>query len=173
MITFTPWLILFVFLTFPIIARLISYKSSIFTIILELLLVFIWVVSSYIQGAYLFYHANKGDKESMFQYSRWVENHNERIGSLVLWPVPTDTLHGFNCLEKAAAMSHPEATYALGVRLKYGTHVPRPTNWQGPSGNHFPQPDLGQHYIDLSKQLGYEPDVDEQLYYRKEYRKKY
>jgi hypothetical protein len=28
--------------------------------------------------------------------------------------------------------------YALGVRLKYGDHVPKPPGWTGAAGNVFP-----------------------------------
>jgi hypothetical protein len=35
-------------------------------------------------------------------------------------------------LEKAAAQDYPPAVWLVGVRLKYGLHVPRPPNWNGP-----------------------------------------
>jgi hypothetical protein len=62
------------------------------------------------------------------------------------------------------------ALYTLGVRLKYGHHVPEPANWKGPAGNVFPRPDKGQPLIDRARRLGYRPPGREEWHYMEVYR---
>jgi hypothetical protein len=59
-----------------------------------------------------------------------------------------------------------------GVRLKYGEHVPKSSGWTGAGGNHFPQPELGQKFIDEALASGFRPlpGVDEEVYYWHVYR---
>jgi hypothetical protein len=57
------------------------------------------------------------------------------------------------------------------VRLKYGDHVPRPPDWDGPGGNHFPQPQRGQLLIDKALRLGYQPTIKEEYFYWQQYRR--
>ena len=95
----------------------------------------------------------------------------DQIGEFVLWPFSPDVLGGYALLKKAAALDYPPAVYAVGVRLKHGDHVPRPPSWNGPAGNHFPQPERGQVLIDKAIQLGYEPSIKEEHFYWQQYRK--
>jgi hypothetical protein len=82
-------------------------------------------------------------------------------------------LGGYAWLEKAAAVDYPPAVYAKGVRLKFGQHVPRPADWEEPpGGNVFPQPERGQALIDKAIRLGYQPTIDEDYFYWRQYRKR-
>jgi hypothetical protein len=125
-------------------------------------LIFLW---SYVPGWILMAKANQGDAEAQYELARWYENHPEVIQQYLLWPCEPDVLTGYAWLEKAAKQDYPPALYALGVRLKYGIHVPRPNNWNGPDGNVFPQPERGQPYIDEALRLGFKPSVREEGYY--------
>ena len=133
-----------------------------------LLLLFFWV---YVPGCMLMLKTNRGDPAAMYELARWTENHDDQIGEFILWPVASDVLGGYEWLEKAAALDYPPAVYAVGVRLKHGYHVPRPSGWSGPSGNHFPQMKRGQALIDRAIQLGYQPTIKEELFYWQQYRK--
>ncbi len=133
-----------------------------------LLLLFLWV---YVPGWGLMWRANRGDPAAMYELARWTENHDELIGAFILWPVSPDVLGGYAWVEKAAARDYPPAVYAVGVRLKYGDHVPRPPDWNGPAGNHFPQPERGQALIDKAITLGYQPSTKEEYFYWHQYRK--
>jgi TPR repeat protein len=132
-----------------------------------LVLFLLWV---YAPGWALMWSAHRGDPAAMYELARWSENHDARVGRVVLWPCQPDVLGGYAWLERAAALDHPPAVYAVGVRLKYGDHVPRPPGWAGPDGNHFPQPERGQALIDKALELGFEPPVDEQSFYWQHYR---
>jgi hypothetical protein len=91
---------------------------------------------------------------------------------MILWPCEPDVLGGFAWLEAAATQDYPPAAYLVGVRLKHGEHVPRPPDWKGPSGNHFPQPEKGQELIDRALKLGFVPPPgDEASYYMRAYRR--
>lgn len=136
--------------------------------VLILLLLFLWV---YVPGCVLMCKANRGDRAAMYELARWTEKHDEQIGELVLWPFSPDVLGGYAWLQKAAALDYPPAVYAMGVRLKHGDHVPRPADWNGPGGNHFPQPEKGQVLIDKAVRLGYRPAIKEEYFYWQQYRR--
>ncbi len=133
-----------------------------------LVLLFLWV---YVPGWVLMVKADRGDAAAMYELARWTENHDEQVGAFVLWPVSPDVLGGYAWLEKAAALDYPPAVYAVGVRLKHGDHVPQPRDWNGPAGNHFPQPARGQTLIDKALRLGYQPTIEEEYFYWQQYRK--
>lgn len=135
-----------------------------------LLMLLLWV---YVPGWVLMVHAYEGDAKSQYKLAKWCENHSEEMGGLILWPIEPDVLGGYAWLEEAARQDYPPALYAVGVRLKYGLHVPRPANWKGPAGNVFEQPEKGQPYIDKAISLGYKPQVDEQYFYWHVYRGMY
>ena len=124
----------------------------------------------YIPGWILMVKARGGNPQTQYQLARWYEDHCEAIQYWLLWPCQPDVLSGYAWLEKAAQQDYPVAVYTLGVRLKYGHHVPRPPNWTGPAGNVFPQPARGQALIDRALQLGYRPPTTEELHYMKVYR---
>jgi hypothetical protein len=124
----------------------------------------------YIPGWMLMIKARGGNPEIQYELDRWHENHCGAIQDWLLWPCEPDVLTGYAWLEKAAQQDYPPAVYTLGVRLKYGVHVPQPANWTGPAGNVFPQPARGQALIDRALQLGYMPQTDEEFHYMKVYR---
>jgi hypothetical protein len=133
------------------------------------LLFFLWV---YVPGWVLMLQAKRGDPAAMYELARWTEKHDEQIGAVVLWPDLPDVLGGYAWLERAAALDYPPAVYAVGVRLKYGQHVPRPADWpSNHSGNYFPQPERGQELIDKALRLGYQPTIEERYFYWQQYRK--
>ncbi|MFN9718969.1 MAG: hypothetical protein ACK58L_09770, partial [Planctomycetota bacterium] len=132
------------------------------------LLLLLWV---YVPGWSLMWKANRGEPAAMYDLARWTETHDEQIKEFILWPISPDVLGGYAWLERAAALDYPPAVYAVGVRLKYGDHVPRPPGWNGPAGNHFPQPERGQVLIDKAIQFGYEPSINEEYFYWQQYRK--
>lgn len=123
---------------------------------------FLWV---YVPGWILMAKVRHGDPRTMYELARWTEKHDKRIGEFILWPVSPNVLGGYAWLEKAAAGDYPPAIYALGVRLKYGYGVPRPSTWLGPEEYVFPQPERGQALIDKALRLGYRPPVREENFY--------
>lgn len=129
---------------------------------LIVLCLFLWV---YIPGWILMCRWGFGDPAAMYELARWTENHHERIGEFILWPYPPDVLGGYAWLEKSAALEYPPAVYAVGVRLKYGIHVPEPLSWTGAGGNVFEQPARGQALIDKAIRLGYRPTLEEKSFY--------
>jgi hypothetical protein len=133
-----------------------------------LVLLFLWV---YVPGWVLMIKAHRGGAAAMDELARWTENHDERLGVFVLWPITPDVLGGYAWLERAAAQDYPPAVWLVGVRLKYGIHVPQPPNWQGAAGNVFPQPERGQAEIDRAIRLGFQPPPDEERYYWQVYRR--
>jgi hypothetical protein len=124
----------------------------------------------YIPGWVLMIKAGDGNPEAEYELARWHENHCGALQEWLLWPCTPDVLTGYAWLEKAAQQDYPPAVYTLGIRLKYGLHVPRPANWTGPDGNVFPQPKRGQALIDKALQLGYRPQTTEELHYARIYR---
>jgi hypothetical protein len=128
-------------------------------------------VPFYLRGWWLMFCGSRGDGAALYELARWHENHCERIGVFILWPGTPDVMAGYRALERGAAMGYPPATYALGVRLKYGDYVPEPPGWTGPNGNVFPQPDKGQPLIDQALRAGYKPKVEERRFYWQEFRK--
>jgi len=133
------------------------------------LLVFAWV---FIPGAILRVEAERGDAVAMYEYARWIENHGAKLRKFFPLLGSPDVLAGYSWVEKSADRGYPPALYAKGVRLKYGEHVPVPTDWKGASGNVFPQPDRGQPYIDRATALGYQPVVPEEKFYWHVFREK-
>lgn len=116
-------------------------------------------------------HAARGDPYSQYKYAQWLERHAEVIGRVFLWPERPDVLGGFTWLQRSASKDYPPALWLVGVRLKYGEHVPRPIDWSGAGGNVFPQPAVGQPLIDRSiQELGFNPSVHESVYYWEHYR---
>jgi hypothetical protein len=125
----------------------------------------------YIPGCWFMLRGSRGDGAALYQLARWHENHCERVGAFILWPCSPDVAAGYSALERSAAAGYSPAIYALGVRLKYGDHVPEPPGWTGAAGNVFPQPERGQPLIDQALRAGYTPRVEEQLFYWQEFRK--
>ncbi len=128
-------------------------------------IVLLLLLSVYVPGWVLMFRASRGDPAAMYELARWTEKHDNVIGEYILWPMTPDVLGGYAWLERAANRDYPPATYALGVRIKYGIHVPRPPDWNGPAGNVFDQPLRGQALIDKAIELGYRPTVDEEDFY--------
>ena len=128
--------------------------------------------SQFIPGLLLRAKANDGDVAAQYRYARWLENHSEKINELLLWPSSPQVLEGYSWIDRAAEAGHLPSIYMKGIRLKYGNHVPEPQEWNGPGGNHFPQPELGQKYIDEALSKGFRPlsDVGEEYYYWHVYR---
>jgi len=135
-------------------------------------IVLVILLRSFVPGSVLFVRAALGSLPAQYEFARWRENHSEQIGELVIWPFSPDVLGGYASLVKAANAGYPPAVFALGVRLKYGDHVPRPENWTGAGGNHFPQPERGQALIDQAIEAGYKPKTAEARFYWQEYRKR-
>lgn len=129
------------------------------------LVVFLWVS---VPGWVLMVRAHFGNAPAAYELARWTEKRSEQLGTVLLWPGSSDVLGGFERLERAAAVDYPPAVYALGVRLKYGMHVPNPS---GAGGGRYPQPERGQELIDKALRLGYQPTIPEELFYWCEYRK--
>ncbi len=152
------------FIKKSVMACLVAYIIS----AIILLLVFL---SVYMPGWVLMIQAHSGDPKAIYELARWTENHDGQLGKFILWPFRPDVLGGYALLEKAADLDYPPAVYAQGVRLKYGDHVPRPFDWKGPEGNVFPQPERGQVLIDKAMRLGYQPTIEEEFFYSKQYRK--
>ncbi|MCM3872066.1 MAG: hypothetical protein ND895_15395 [Pyrinomonadaceae bacterium] len=134
-------------------------------------LVVILFLAVYAPSWVLTVKANAGDANAQYELARWTENHCEQIGEFVLWPCQADVLGGYAWLEKSAGQEYPPALYAVGVRLKYGEHVPQPPEWSGPGGNVFPQPERGQKKIDRALALGFHPPVEEEYFYWRVYRR--
>jgi TPR repeat protein len=130
------------------------------------------LLAFYVPGWILMVQARDGSPETQYELARWHENHCEAIQEWLLWPCEPDVLTGYAWLETAAQQDYPLAVYTLGVRLKYGDHVPRPANWTGPGGNVFAQPARGQALIDRALQLGYRPQTAEEMHYLTVYRAK-
>jgi TPR repeat protein len=114
--------------------------------------------------------ASSGDPASQYELARWHENYCDAIQAWIVWQCETDVRSGYVWLEKAADQDYPPAVYMLGVRLKYGEHVPRPAGWNGPEGNWFPQPERGQELIDRAIRLGFRPYRDERIVYMRIFR---
>jgi hypothetical protein len=130
------------------------------------------LLRTFLPGGVLLVRATFGSLTAQYEFARWRENYSEELGDLILWPCEPDVLGGFASLTAAAEKGYAPAIYAVGVRLKHGDFVPRPENWSGPGGNVFPQPELGQRYIDRAMRLGYRPKIAEEQFYWHEYRRR-
>lgn len=138
-----------------------------FVIVLAIVAFFLLLIIApfYVEGARIRYKASNDPKE-MYRYARWLETTPERIGNYILWFGEPDVLGGYTWLERSAHAGYPAAMYAVGIRLKYGIHVPEPPNWSGPAGNVFPQPQAGQEWIEKAKKAGFKPpELDQEEYY--------
>jgi len=129
------------------------------------------VLFAYIPGLYWAWEARSGNGNALYRLAQWEESHSESIGQWFLWPFRPDVRSGYQNLEAAANSGYPPAIYALGVRLKYGQHVPKPKNWMGPAGNVFDQPERGQPLIDKALSLGFAPPVKEDEFYWQVFRR--
>jgi TPR repeat protein len=116
-------------------------------------------------GGMLHSAAERGDADSQFQYAKWLETRSYRLQQWLPIDGEPDVEGGYHWLTKAAAHGHPEALYALGVRWKQGLFVP--PYW------HSSPPNVarGQKLIDEAILRGYQPAIDEDVYYWKEFRR--
>jgi uncharacterized membrane protein (GlpM family) len=163
-VSFTPLLLPLFFLvalTVSACRGMRAFRTVCLIVVFAILLI---TLPFFAPGWYLMARADH-DPDAAFSLARWHENHSEKLGAILLWPFAPDVEAGYQALEKAAAAGHLEATYALGVRLKYGQFVPRPASWTGSSGNVFPQPHKGQPLIDQAITRGFSPIVPEEDYY--------
>jgi hypothetical protein len=126
----------------------------------------------FVPGLILKSKAEEGDAKAQYRFARWLENTPESIGSIILWPFAPEVLEGYAWLEKSANGGFLAAIYVQGVRLKHGIHVPKPTGWTGPSGNVFPQPEIGRALIEKALSHGFKPSSadSEASYYWQVYR---
>lgn len=83
---------------------------------------------------------------------------------VIPWDEAPDVAAGYDWLARAANGNHPEALYALGVRIKLGMFTP--PNWTAS----VPDVPRGQALIDKAIRLGYRPKIEEDFYYWKVYR---
>ncbi len=125
----------------------------------------------YIPGWWFMLRSLSGNGSAMYELARWRENHCGKINSFILWPCSPNVEAGYRALERSAATGYTPAIYALGARLKYGDHVPKPDGWNGPSGNVFDQPEKGQPLIDQALRAGFAPTVEERFFYWQVFRK--
>jgi hypothetical protein len=169
-VSYTPCLVPLLLVAVPLLCLLRGKKAFLKALAGSLGVLTLLILWFYIPGWILMVRARDGDPEAQYELARWHENHCEAIQAWLLWPCNPDVLTGYAWLEKAAEQDYPPAVYTLGVRLKYGDHVPRPADWTGPAGNVFAQPERGQALIDRALQLGYRPQTDEESHYWKVYR---
>jgi hypothetical protein len=159
---------------FPFAFLALGRKAVMIAAVASISVVIAFVLSVYVPGWLLMPKAHSGDPHAQYELARWTENHCYQINEYLFWPCDLsgdNTLDGYAWLERAAVQDYPPAVWLVGVRLKYGIHVPRPANWTGASGNVFPQPERGQEMIDHAIQLGFQPPADEENYYDRAYRK--
>lgn len=166
-----PLVLPVVFIVSLILAAIRGKRAFAWALVIIVAIIAIVVLPFYVPGWRLMMQGSRDNGESMYQLARWHENHCERIGDVILWPCSSDVETGYRVLERSASAGYPPAIYALGIRLKYGEHVPQPPGWTGPGGNVFPQPERGQKLIDRAFKAGYRPTTDEKLFYWQEFRK--
>ena len=169
-VSYFPCVLPFLLVAVPLLCLARGKKPFLIATAVSLIVLILLVLPFYIPGWILMVKASDGNPQLHYELARWHENHCGAIQNWVLWPCNPDVLTGYAWLEKAAQQDYPPALYTLGVRLKYGQHVPRPANWSGPGGNVFPQPKRGQALIDRALKLGYKPQTTEELHYMKVYR---
>jgi TPR repeat protein len=170
-VSFLPLIIPALLIGIPLLLLMKGWKTFAWAAAISLALVTSLFLAVYVPGWVLAAKARRGEATAMYELARWTERHDEQIGAFILWPVQPDVLGGYDWLEKAAALEYPPAVYAVGVRLKYGQHVPQPPDWRGPAGNVFAQPERGQALIDKAIRLGYRPTINEEFFYWQQYRK--
>jgi hypothetical protein len=169
-VSYVPCVLPLLLVAVPLVCLAKGKKPFLIAFAGSLVVLILLVLPFYIPGWLLMGKARGGDPEAQYELARWHENHCEAIQEWLLWPCTPDVLTGYVWLERAADQDYPPAVYTLGVRLKYGDHVPRPAHWTGPGGNVFPQPARGKALIDRALQLGYKPQTAERLHYTKVYR---
>ena len=170
-VSFLPLITWIVILAFVIGSAFRGRKAFCRAAIVSAIIVGFILLAVYVPGWILWVRAANGDPQSQYEYARWTENHSEQVNTIILWPESPDVLGGYRWLKKAADQEYPPALFAIGVRLKYGMHVPQPPDWDGPGGNVFRQPDRGQQFIDHAHELGYKESVDEESFYWQRYRR--
>ncbi len=171
-VSFLPLVVPVLLIGVPLLCLMVSKRAALIAAIFSFFSFAVIIVPVYVNGLRMQARAETGDAESAFEYARWLENHSGRINRVILWPFSRpDVEKGYEWVERAAEEGHPEAMYALGVRLKYGLFVPKPKGWMGPTGNVFPQPERGQEWIDRAIKGGYQPTIQEDWYYWQVFRK--
>ena len=170
-VSLLPLIVPLLLIGIPLLFLMKGRKASLIAASVSASLLIIFFLSVYVPGWALAAKANAGDAIAQYELARWTERHCEQISEFILWPCEPDVLGGYAWLEKSAGQDYPPALYALGVRLKYGHHVPQPPDWAGPGGNVFPQPERGQRLIDRALALGFHPTVEEKYYYWRVYRR--
>ena len=170
-VSYLPCLTPILLIGIPFLLLFRSRRSAGIAAIISASLVAVLLLTVFVPGWILEAKASSGDGESQYRYAQWRENHSEQVGAIILWPASPDVLGGYQWLEEAAKNDYPPAVWLVGQRLKHGIHVPRPSGWQGPAGNVFPQPDRGQDMIDRAiDELGFQPPMDGPEYYWQHYR---
>lgn len=119
------------------------------------------IVFYYFATAYMWRTAKAGTGNDQFRYARWLESAPEVMDSITLFPVHRDWDNAWMWLERAADQGHPEAKFALGVRIKHDMFLPKSIAHNA---------DVGQKLIDESHALGFKTDVPEDEYYFTAYR---
>lgn len=169
-VSYLPLINVVILIALPLMFLRSGKKAFILTSSMSVSFVLLWLLWIYVPGWLLQAKANSGDAAAMYELARWTENHDCEIGVLIPWPFQSDVDGGYAVLEKSAAMDYPPALYALGVRLKHGIFVPRPTGWTGPEGNCFPQPQRGQSLIEKACRMGYQASANEEDFYWQQFR---
>lgn len=169
-VSYFPCMLPLLLVAVPLLCLPLGKKSFQRAVVGSILVLVLVLLTFYVPGWILMVRARGGDPDVQYELARWHENHCEAIQQWLIWPCEPDVLAGYAWLDKAAQQDYPPAVYTLGVRLKYGQHVPRPENWTGPGGNVFPQPVRGQTLIDRALELGYEPSTPEEVHYMRVYR---
>ena len=162
LVPIATWVLLFVFLGASAFRGRRAFRRAAFWSSTFVVAVFSY---TYAPGGLMWVRASRGNPEQQFEYARWKENHIDQINRIMFWPGSPDVAGGYYWLSKAADQQFPPAMFALGVRLKYGEHVPKPQNWIDTGGNVFPQLQSGQTLIDRAHALGFKEPVHEELYY--------
>ena len=171
-VSYLPCITPFLLLAIPLLLLFKSRRAAAIGAVVCASLLAVFLLFVYIPGWYWLSQARAGNPQAQYRYAQWLENHTEKIQTVLLWPSDPDVLGGYSWLEKAAAQEYPPAVWLVGVRLKYGIAVPEPPNWNGPGGNVFPQPQRGQSLIDHAvHDLRYEPPGDEEFFYNQHYRR--
>jgi hypothetical protein len=155
----------------PILLLFKSRRAAAIAAVQSIVILSTILLSIYVPGWRLHSQAAAGNPYAQYRYAQWIELHSGELNDIILWPPSEpDVYGGLPWLEKAAAQDYPPAVWLLGARFKYGMFVPEPTNWKGPGGNVFPQPERGQPMIDHAvNDLGYVPPSDAWSYFYQHY----
>ena len=171
-VSYLPVFITFILVIIPVCVLFTKqYKMVGQVLLVEGVVVWFILAVIYIPGGILWFKAAvNNDAKAQYELSRWESTHIGKTNSIFLIYTNRETHNDFTWLEKSANNGYIPAIYALGVRYKYGEHVPEPENWGGPGGNVFSQPEKGQPLIDKAIKLGYKPTISEEYFYYGEYR---